>query len=642
MIEVAPNSQVKNPVTILLKALLVVYKVFRSFFFVIGLLISLAVFVVVKNNYNADSSSGVVPSEAILTIDFNKIYTETRDDDIILDFAGIKTMSYYDFLQKLKIASKDERIKILVADINQTGLGLAQIQEVRDAIKEFSKNGKKTYAFSSGFGSFGGGTGSYYLASAFDEVWMQPNTEIGITGLSIEVPYFRPLLEKLGIEPEFYTRHEFKSAVSSITDSTMSKESKGEFEKLGSGIFNNIIMDIAEDRKLDVVELVDIINNAPVLVGKYEYVKVATEDLATAVKDVSALTSEDFGNSDDIATTKLVDRIAYRTDLFDYIGEQYSTAPNYIKSIAVEDYHNSVNVKVLQKSPKIAYIVLDGTINVGLSKSNMFGDDPIIGSYTVTSQIEDIMENKEIKAVVVRVNSPGGSYTASKEILNVINRLKTKNNIPVVISMGNYAASGGYFVALGGDVVYAEPLTITGSIGVLGGKVSLANMWSKIGVNWDRVSFGDNSANMSTNKMFTEKEAFVFNKSLDSVYKDFTELVSEVRGIDIDKMDGIARGRVWTGAQAKTLGLVDEIGGIEDAVKKAKELANIGQNDSYNIIYYPKEKTLQEKLREAIQGQTSTVSTKKILEELNIELNDVNMLQHLQYDTILSPMKINM
>ena len=245
------------------------------------------------------------------------------------------------------------------------------------------------------------------------------------------------------------------------------------------------------------------------------------------------------------------------------------------------------------------------------------------------------------RKLLLRINSPGGSYTASAEIWNALSRLKEKRKLPIVVSMGDYAASGGYFIALPGDKILAEASTVTGSIGVLGGKMVLAGLWDKLEINWGEVKFGDNAGILSANHKFSEREKEVFNRSLDNVYRDFTAKVAAARNISPEKMDKLARGRVWTGIQAVENGLADEIGGIDRAVAYAKQLGGIPPKSRFGIAYYPKAKTLQEKIAELVGGGPK-ISVNKVINQMGLDIESVNVLKRLQYETVLPPFKLDL
>ena len=545
-----------------------------------------------------------VPKNAVLTLDLNQNYPETRVDDLWAELSEVPQTSFYDLIKAINIAALDNRVSAIVAKINDTPLGLAQIQDLRSALEAFRSTGKKAYIYSSGMGNFGGGTSEYYLASAFDEIWMQPHSEIGITGLNIEIPFFKQLLAKFGVEAEFYARHEYKNAAASLVSSSFSKPYREEMTKLGKSLFSQMMNDIVRSRNLSEKSLLKLINDAPISAEKG-------------------------------SVSGLVDRIAYQPDLFDFVlnktdGTLFNML-DYVYSIESDE----------QNLPTIAFLVLDGTIAEGISSSNPLQGENIVGTETFMKQLDDIANNKYVKAVVVRVNSPGGSYTAANEMWNALENLKKKKNLPIVISMGDYAASGGYFVALAGDKIIAEPSSLTGSIGVLGGKFVLKDLWKKLNVNWGNVKFGDNAGVLSVNQNFSQSEKKIFNASLDRIYKDFTRKVSDARGISLKELDKLARGRVWTGSQAQANGLIDEIGGIDKAVAWAKKLANIVPKSRFSILYYPKPKTLQEKLAE-FMGMEPKISVNKIINQMGLDIQSINVLQRLKYDTVLPPFKLNM
>lgn len=543
-----------------------------------------------------------VPDKAILFVDFNESYPEMRSDDLFSEFSDVPALSFYDLTKAINLAALDPKVKALIGNVSLSGLGLAQIEDLRSSIRVFRSTGKKAYLYSTGFGSFGQGTREYYLAAAFDEIWMQPNTEVGITGVGIEVPFIRGLLDKLGIVPEFYARHEYKNAAASLLSKGFSPEYRSETEKLGGGIFQRMAADIAADRGLDEGDVKKAVDEAPVAAEK------ALEK-------------------------KLIDKIAYKPDLIEQVMDETGG-----EMINLVDY--ALNIKEGRKNrPSVALMVIDGMITEGESSANPFEGEATAGSETIVAQLDEIARDKSVKALVLRINSPGGSYTAANEIWYAVNRMKSEKMIPVVVSMGDYAASGGYFIALSGDYVIAEPLSITGSIGVLGGKMVLSELWKKLDVNWGEVKFGRNAGILSVNHPFSPEEKRVFNRSLDNIYKDFTEKTATVRGINPNEMERIARGRVWLGEDALRNGLVDALGGLNEAVAKAKELGGIKPKTRFNIVYYPKRKTFQEKLAQML-GSGPKISVNKVVNDFGFGTNDINMLNRMKYDTVLPPFRI--
>lgn len=526
-----PKSSLKKhkmlTARILLKSIIYAFAIF-------GILFILLLVTILGLLRQESGKSFSLPNSAILEIDFDKKYNETRGDNFLTELSENSSLSFYDVIKAINVAALDDRIKVISATISDSALGLAQVQELRSAIKSFQAKGKKAYIFSTGFGAFGNGTSEYYLASVFDEIWMQPNTELGITGLGMEIPFFRSVLNKIGVQPEFYTRYEYKTAVASLVDEEMSEPFRQEIERLGGAVFEQVVQDVSLARNLEAKTLKNLINNAPLFV-------------------------------DEALAAKLIDKIAYAQDLDAELKKEYEA-----ESVALENYAATLRDGA-SSLKSVAVLVVNGVIGEGKSVDNPLSGETVVGSETILKQLQEIAENKQVKGLLLRVNSPGGSYTASNEIWYALNNLKTDRKMPIIVSMGDYAASGGYFIALAGDKIFAEPSTITGSIGVLGGKMVLAGLWEKLGVNWQAVNFGDNAGILSANSPFSEKEKAIFNKSLDRIYEDFTLKVSESRKIDKSAIDKVARGRIWTGDGALKNGLIDEIGGFEGALREVKK-----------------------------------------------------------------------
>ncbi len=582
----------KLAVRILIKSLVYAFAIF-------GILFILLLLVILGLLRQEPGRATTIPRQTVLKINFDEAYREVRSDNLLTEISEVSPLSFYDLVKAINLAAIDDRVKVLVGRVGNSPLGLAQIQELRQAVATFRSKGKKAYIFSAGFGSFGGGTSEYYLASAFDEIWMQPNTDLGLTGIAMEVPFFRKLLDKVGIKPEFYARHEYKNAMASVLDERMSEPFRQEMLRLGGTILVQTVSDISAARGLSEEDVNRLINRAPLF---------AAEALEA----------------------KLIDRIGYEPELFDEIQKTVSG-----EVVEISDYASVIR-DGRKGLPKVAVLVADGVINEGKSIDNPLQGEATVGAATVTEQLNEIARDKNVKALLLRVNSPGGSYAASNEIWYALNKLKKERQMPVVVSMGNYAASGGYFIALPGDKIIAEPSTITGSIGVLGGKMVLNGLWQKLDINWEALRFGSNAGILSMNTGFSESEKDIFNKSLDNVYEDFTLKVSQARKIDAAKMDELARGRIWAGSGALKNGLIDDIGGFNKALGIAKELAGIKPEDKFTIAYYPKQKTLQEKISEVL-GTAPMAAAKKVKADLGLDIESLTVLKRMQYDAVLLP-----
>ncbi len=542
-----------------------------------------------------------IEKNTYLTIDFNKPFSESDNSGIWTEFTDDAPLPFLKMLEAVEYAAADDNVSGLVAKINKTNLEPAQLQDIARAILRFEYSGKKTVVFSQGFGSLGQGSGDYYLASFFKQIYMQPHTYIGLTGISIEIPFLKNLLDKLGVTAEFYSRYEYKNAMASLTDTKISKAYAEEMTVLAQGLMSELELDIKGNRKLqDSFE--NIVNKAP----------------------LTAEEGQKLG---------LIDGIMYMSQLEDKLKSDGAEHFVNIKDYAAGLAPNSGNL------PTVALLNLSGEIIDGESKDSLRQDD-IIGSESVVADIESIKKLPNLKAVVVRINSPGGSYNAADEIYFALKQLKEKTKVPVIVSQSAYAASGGYFISLAGDYIFAEPMTITGSIGVLGGKAVFGKLWKKLGVSWSRLNFGKNAGILSSIQPFSESEKKIFNKSLDDVYSDFTAKVAENRKLT-QPMNKIARGRVWLGRQALDLGLIDELGSTSEAIARAMDLGKIGKNQTFKIVSYPKAKSFGEKLSNLI-ANTGSIKAEQLIEQSGVDITNLKLFKRLQYDTVMLPIKINM
>ena len=593
--EIKKEARKKVGLKLILKTIVYAFAIFGAVF--ITILLALLTIL------GSSAKVADVPTNTVSQIDFNANYAEVRGDELFAEFSGSSVYSVYDLIKAINIAAEDTRVKAIAASINVTPLGLAQIQDISRSIELFKSSGKEAYLFSSGMGSFGRGTKEYYLASFFDEIWLQPSAEIGITGVSVEVPFFKKILGKLGVTPEFYSRYEYKTAAASLTENSLSKPYKEELNKLGQGLFNQMIDAIAHNRHLSQDKVKTLINKAPLF-------------------------------ADEALNEGLADKLGYQQEMESFLERRYQA-----KTLPVEDYMANLSDYQEDEAPLVAVLALEGAINSGLSSTSPV-NDMVIGSQSVIEQLDDLSKYNNLKALIVRINSPGGSYTASDEIWYALKRFKAWKSVPIVVSMSNYAASGGYFVSLAGDYIIAEPATLTGSIGVLGGKIVLADLWKKLDINWAELKYGDNAGILSANHKFSPSEKKVFNRSLDRIYDDFTAKVAKARNLDIAQMDKIARGRVWLGDEALKLGLIDALGGFESALVKAKELGGIKPGENFGLVYYPKQPSFQEQLSKYLGA--GRLPSLQVLEKYGISVDDLNMLFQLQYDAVLPPFKIEM
>ena len=543
-----------------------------------------------------------LPEKIVLQIDFDAALAETRQDSLMTGLYGGSGASFFELSQVIAAAGTDDGVAAIAGRVGISDLSLAQVQELRSLIKQFRAGGKKAYLFSDGFGAFGGGTAEYYLASAFDEIIMQPGSEAGITGIGIEIPFLRRLLDKVGIMPEFYARYEYKNAFASFTDISMTALMKKELERLGGDLFNQVVADIAADRGIEPDRLTRLIDEAPLDAGR-------------ALRE------------------KLIDKTEYQEEMLARLEKEYDAGR--------ADWTDYLTVlrPVGKGAPVIALIVLEGEIAAGDSILPSWEGEPVAGAASFISQLQDIAEIDKLKALVVRIDSPGGSYTAADAMRQALADFKEKTGVPVVVSMSSYAASGGYFAALPADKILAQPATLTASIGVLGGKPVLSGLWDKIGVSWDGVYFGSNAGVLSLNRPFNASEKKAFNRSLDNVYQDFTAKVAAARHIEPEALDRLARGRVFSGRQAAENGLIDALGGYKEAFVEAMRLAEIDVNTPVRVEVFPRPKTMQEKIAE-LMNATPLAAAQKLKMQIGLDKDTFGVLKRLKYDAVMPPMEI--
>ncbi len=487
-----------------------------------------------------------VEENAVIELDLSKVS---------LDYAGktsYKDFNYFeadhdgvtDILNAIEVAKNDDKIKGISILNNQSQLGLAQMKSVRDKLEEFKKTGKFVYAYANYYSQ-----GEYYLNSVANKVYLNPVGEVDFKGLSAEILYLKELQEKSGVKFEVIRHGKYKSAVEPYLTQEMSPENREQMTVLLQSIWNTIVADIAKSRKLTVAQLDAIANT----------LGARTPELALA--------------------NKLVDQIAYEDEYHNAIRnilkvdkkEKYNT-------ISITDYAKTAALTVddYSKDDIIAVIYAQGEIMSGE------GDVNVIGEGSIKRSLEEARNDDDVKAIVLRVNSPGGNALTSELIWREIEI--TKKVKPVVVSMGNYAASGGYYIAANANRIFAEPNTITGSIGVFGMLPNMNQLGKNIGINAEQVKTHTNANGYSIFEPMDENFKGYVLESIEKTYATFLKRVAEGRNMSTAQVDAMAQGRVWTGMDAKKLGLVDEIGGLEAAIKYA---AKLGKTTSYRTENFP-------------------------------------------------------
>jgi protease IV len=492
-----------------------------------------------------------VPQQAVLTLDLANGLIETRPRSPLAWAALNEALVMREVVQGLEAAGRDDRIKGLVARLGSGTLEMAQAQELRDAIQAFREQGKFTVAFAETFGEAGTGNTHYYLATAFEEIWLQPSGEVGLVGARLETPFLAEVLTDIGIQPRLDQRLEYKGGMDMFTSDQMPEPVRENLQRLVESWVGQIASGIAATRKIDQAAARSLIDRGPFLAGEAK-------------------------------TEGLVDRLGYWDEV---VNTVFARAGLHAERIGVSDYVASLPPPP-EDAPQIAVIYGLGPVQLAASDDDPFFGSVTMGSDTVSRAIREAIEDEDVAAIILRIDSPGGSYVASDTIWREVDRAREMGK-PLIVSMANIAASGGYFVAAPAHRIVAQPGTVTGSIGVYGGKFVLSGLWDKLGVNWEGVQAGANADMTSANVDYSEAGWAKLQASLDFIYQDFVEKVAAGRDIPIETVQEVAQGKVWSGADAKARGLVDALGGITTSVDLAREAAGIAPEAAVQVTPYP-------------------------------------------------------
>jgi protease-4 len=493
-----------------------------------------------------------VPGAVVLELEVDGPLEEHVPEDSLAGAFGPKPTTVRDVVDALEKAGGDGRVKALVVKLSTVPGSPAVVQELRDAVKAFRAKGKKAVAYADSFGEGGGATGTYYLASAFDEIYVQPSGDVSLLGISTELMFVRTALEKLGVKVNMGKRHEYKSAAETFTEDAPTAANREATERLLTSLFGQVVRGVAEGRKLSEDEVRAAIDNAPLL-------------------------------GPQALEAKLVDGLLYRDQVYEKVK---AAAGEGAQLLYLHKYLERAG-RPHTKGPTVALVYGVGGIMRGKSSSNPMTGESTFGGDSVAAALRRATDDEKVKAIVFRVHSPGGSYVASDTVRREVQRAREKGK-PVIVSMSGYAASGGYFVSMDADKIVAQPATLTGSIGVYSGKMVTAGMWEKLGVSFHPVGVGKNATMYSTDEDFTPEQLAKNNAFLDRVYEDFTAKAAAGRKQPLEKLEPHARGRVWTGEDALAHGLVDALGGFPKALELAREAAKLPEEVSVEL--FPRKK----------------------------------------------------
>ena len=512
--------------------------------------------------YWAEPATPRLASGTVLTLDLSQALPDAPADHGLSQLLFPTPMSLAEAVNALERAGDDPRVAGLVARIGDSSMGLGEVQELRDAIAAFRAKGKRAVAYADTFGELSSGMRSYYLASAFDEIWLQPLGTVGLVGVRAELQFFRGTLDLLGVTPDFSHREEYKDAANTVTETQMTAPEREELQAVLQSVYDQIIEGIAIGRKIEPGAVKALVDRAPLLLDE-------------AVK--AHLVDHIGGRDDAIAALRGTDKLVGLDRYLQIVG-----APH-------------------QSGPTIALIYGTGLMARGKGGGNPLTNDNIMSADEVTRAFRLAEADKAVRAILFRIDSPGGSAVAAETIWASVKRARDAGK-PVVVSMGDVAGSGGYYIAAPAAKIVAEPATLTGSIGVIAGKLVFGGLLKKIGGNSDSIQIGANAGIFSIMNGFSPSERERLEAVLDDIYNTFKSRVAEGRKLDANAVEAVAKGRVWSGADAKERGLVDALGGMTTALGLAKEQAGIRPDQDVNLKLYPPPKSNLDRLIARLGG----------------------------------------
>ncbi len=523
---------------------------------VVGLFVFLMLFVFglvfIAMIFGGESEEIVVKNNSVIELNLERIkndYAGKYKDPWVTILADGEKVGLSDVINAIEKAKTDGDIKGISILNNESELGMAQRKALRDALEDFKKSGKFVMAYANSFSQK-----EYYLNSVANTIYLNPVGDLDFKGLSAEMMFFKDFQDKTGVKMEVIRHGKYKSAVEPFLDNKMSDANREQISSLLNSVWNDVVTDISKSRNISVVKLNEIANG---LLAR-------TPEMAKAEKLVDVVAYEDVYHNAIKKSLKVdKDKEYNKVSILDYARKTATTSDDF------------------ETKDKIAIIYAQGEISGGE------GDINKIGEGSMRRSLKEAREDKDVKAIVLRINSPGGSALTSDLIWREIEL--TKKVKPVVVSMGNYAASGGYYIACNANKIFAENNTITGSIGVFGILPNFTQLATKIGLHSEQVKTHENAAEYSPFLPLDEKFKTVTQESVEQVYKTFVSHVAQGRKMTIAQVDSIGQGRVWSGSQAVKIGLVDKIGGLDDAIHEAASLAKTKKYSTQNFPEFEKD-----------------------------------------------------
>lgn len=522
---------------------------------ILGLFIFSIIWVVIFFGIIGAAMSGSkevkISDNSVFELKLEGILVERHKNDVISSFASeinssVSEIALDDIMASIDKATDNDNIKGIYLHIGDFSASVASLQEIYKGLEKFKKTGRFIVAYADSYGN-----GTYYLSSIADKVYMNPSGTLALTGINISTVFFKDLLSKIGVEVQIFKVGTFKSAVEPFTQTSMSEANRLQLTTFINSIWTEITKTIARNRGISDTE-----------VNLYADSGLFLDDAQTAVQH------------------KLIDSLVYSSDMKEIIERLVDKDYN---ALTINDMKFVARNKEYSKN-RIAIVYAVGEID-GSNKNDG------IDSEDISEDLLDIADNDKIKAVVLRINSPGGSAYGSEQIWKAVSVVKSKK--PIVVSMGDYAASGGYYIACNTDRIFAQPTTLTGSIGIFGIFPNIGGLTDKLGIKFDNVKTNKYSDFGATYRPMNTEERAILQRYINNGYELFTKRCAEGRNMNIDSLKAIAEGRIYSGTDAMRLGLVDEMGGLEEAITFAAKKANIS---NYTLKYYPSVKSLIEQI----------------------------------------------
>jgi protease-4 len=509
-------------------------------------------------------SSKPLPRPIVLSVDLRDVPPESTSGDLLRGGLFRGSRDIVETVQLLWQAADDPRVVGLFVDIGDESAGLGRVQELRQAIAHFRGKGKFAVGFAESLGSGGTHFADYYLASALEQIWLQPSGGFAVAGIAVETPFVKNGLDKLGVKVEGGKRYEYKSAPDTFLETGYTGPARENLQQLLESLYGQFVNDVARERRIEPAKLRQLIDSVP-----FEPERAREEGL--------------------------VDRIGYRSDA---VGEVWTRAGKSRDLVSLADYAAD------ESRPKphgevVALVRITGAITSGGGDGGLLDDEVGTTAEVAVDALDQAARTKEVRAIVLRIDSPGGTYPASDAIADAVGRARSAGK-PVIVSMGDVAASGGYLAAVRADVIVAQPTTITASIGVFGIWPVASELLASLGIRVERLAVGTNAGMYSTYHAPTAAQRAAVSRELDTVYAEFTRQVGEARKLDGAKLDSAARGRVFSGTDAKNAGLIDELGGLQLALDIARAKSGIDEARQIEIRRFPSESDRWQKVLDRI------------------------------------------